>query len=48
MDDFRITLPRGVRNAGIAIGILMMVAGLVIGWIRSGQSTVLPPTGYRK
>lgn len=48
MEDFRITIPRGLRNAGIAVGILMMVAGLVIGWIRSGHSAVLPPTGYRK
>ena len=48
MDDPRIPIPRGLRNAGIAIGILMMIAGLVIGWIRSGQPVALPPTGYKK
>ena len=48
MNDPRIVIPRGLRNAGILIGVLMMVAGLVIGWIRSGHSVVLPPTGYKK
>ena len=48
MNDPRIVITRGLRNAGILIGVLMMVAGLVIGWIRSGQPISLPPTGYKK
>jgi hypothetical protein len=48
MNDPRIVIPRDLRNAGILIGVLMMVAGLVIGWIRSGQPISLPPTGYKK
>ena len=48
MNDPRIVIPRGLRNTGILIGVLMMVAGLVIGWIRSGQPIALPPTGYKK
>ena len=45
MKDPRIVIPRGVRNTGILIGLLMIAAGLIIGWIRSGHDVQLPPTG---
>jgi hypothetical protein len=48
MKDPRIPLHPVIRNTGFAIGILMMIAGLIIGWRQSGMSAVLPPTGYRK
>lgn len=48
MNDPRIPIPAGLRNAGILAGILMMIAGLVIAWIRSGHDPILPPTGYKK
>ncbi len=47
MKDPRIQIPAGVRNAGIMIGLLMIAAGLIIGWIRSGHDVNLPPTGWK-
>ena len=48
MEDNRIVIPRGLRNLGIFVGLLMMAAGLIIGWRRSGMSAQLPPTGWRR
>lgn len=48
MEDHRIVIPQGLRTFGIVVGLLMMVAGLVIGWKRSGMSARLPPTGWRR
>ena len=47
MKDPRIVIPRGVRNTGFLIGFLMIAAGLIIGWIRSGHDVHLPPTGWK-
>jgi hypothetical protein len=47
MKDPRIVIPRGVRNTGFLIGFLMIAAGLIIGWIRSGHDVQLPPTGWK-
>ncbi len=48
MKDPRIVIPRGLRNFGILAGLLMIAAGLLIGWIRSGRDVQLPPTGWKK
>jgi uncharacterized membrane protein YagU involved in acid resistance len=48
MKDPRIEINPTLRKLGIFFGLAMIVAGLVIGWIRSGQSVQLPPTGYKK
>lgn len=47
MRDPRIPIPRGLRTFGFAVGLAMIAAGLLIGWIRSGMDVRLPPTGYR-
>ena len=47
MEDPRIPINGKVRSAGILIGLLLMIAGLVLGWIRSGHPISLPPTGYK-
>jgi hypothetical protein len=48
MEDNRIVIPRGLRNLGIFVGLLMVAVGLIIGWRRSGMSAQLPPTGWRR
>jgi len=48
MRDPRIVIPRGLRNFGILAGLLMIAAGLIIGWIRSGSDVQLPPTGWKR
>jgi hypothetical protein len=48
MEDYRIPINPMLRRFGITVGILMMVAGLILGWLQSGQPVSLPPTGFRK
>lgn len=48
MKDPRIEINPTLRKLGFFVGFAMIVAGLVIGWIRSGQNIQLPPTGYKK
>jgi hypothetical protein len=45
MTDPRIQIPREVRNAGLFIGVLLMIAGLIVGWIRSGHPIQYSATG---
>jgi uncharacterized membrane protein YagU involved in acid resistance len=47
MEDPRIPINANVRKAGFLIGFLLIIAGLVLGWLRSGQPIQLPPTGYK-
>jgi hypothetical protein len=48
MEDYRIEVPRNLRNAGILIGVLMMVAGLFLAWRKVEYGGFhLPPTGYK-
>ena len=47
MNDPRIEIPSGLRNAGILGGILMIVLGLWIGWKQADSDIVLEPTGYK-
>ena len=48
MEDYRIEIPRNLRNAGILIGVLMMVAGLFLAWRKVEYGGFhLPPTGYK-
>jgi hypothetical protein len=47
MKDPRIEIPRGVRNAGFLIGFLLIAAGLLLAWFKSGQDAQLPPTGWK-
>ena len=47
MRDPRIVIPRDLRNLGFLVGFLMIAAGLIIGWIRSGSDVQLPPTGWK-
>ena len=47
MNDPRIEIPSGLRNAGILGGLIMIALGLWIGWQRSGEDIVLEPTGYK-
>jgi len=48
MEDFRISLHPGLRRLGFIVGFALIAAGLILGWIRSGQPVQLPPTGYKK
>jgi len=38
-------LPSDLRNVGLFAGIIMIVAGLVIGWVQSGHPPELAQTG---
>ena len=44
-NDPRVEIPEGLRNVGIFGGIIMMMLGLLLGWVKSGRSAELPPTG---
>jgi hypothetical protein len=47
MNDPRIEIPSGLRNAGILGGILMIILGLWIGWKQADEDVVLEPTGWK-
>jgi hypothetical protein len=47
MNDPRIEIPAGLRNAGLLGGVLMIILGLWIGWKQADQDVVLPATGYK-
>lgn len=48
MNDPRIEIPAGLRNAGILGGILMIILGLWIGWKQADEDIVLEPTGWKR
>ena len=47
MNDPRIEIPSGLRNAGILGGLLMIVLGLWMAWKQADTDIVLDPTGNK-
>ncbi len=47
VEDGKLVLPQGVRNAGIVVSIAMILLGLYLAWRRSDEPVQLPPTGRR-
>lgn len=47
MNDPRIEIPSGLRNAGILGGFMMIVLGLWMAWKQSDTDIVLESTGHK-
>ena len=47
MNDPRIEIPSGLRNAGILGGLLMIILGLWMAWKQADSEVVLESTGHK-
>jgi hypothetical protein len=47
MNDPRIEIPAGLRNAGILGGLLMIVLGVWMAWKQADAEVVLESTGHK-